>query len=130
MRFFGNAKRRKELSAAAKALREQGIQVSGPYRMRNGMLVFSLGHFVVTEAELLNDVQLQFLDFRSFGRYHLLEQQLLYRVLDQIRIPIIGEAGSKLMQDPDALLDLSQQQTTAITSNRSTIELRADLALL
>ena len=53
MRFFGNAKRRKELSAAANALREQGIQVSGPYRMRNGMLVFSVGHFVVTEAELL-----------------------------------------------------------------------------
>ncbi len=67
MRFFGNAKRRKELSAAANALREQGIQVSGPYRMRNGMLVFSVGHFVVTEAELLNGVQLQFLDFRNFG---------------------------------------------------------------
>jgi len=59
MRFFGNAKRRKELSAAANALREQGIQVSGPYRMRNGMLVFSVGHFVVTEVELLYGVQLR-----------------------------------------------------------------------
>jgi len=41
-----------------------------------------------------------------------LGHQLLHRVLDQIRIPIIAEAGSKLMEDPDALLDLPQQQTT------------------
>jgi len=51
-------------------------------------------------------------------------------VLDQIRIPIIAEAGSKLMEDPDALLDLPQQQTTAITSDRSAVKLRPDLALL
>jgi len=59
-----------------------------------------------------------------------LGHQLLYRVLDQFRIPIIGEAGSKLMEHPDALLDLPQQQTTAITSDRSAVKLRPNLALL
>ena len=53
MGFFGNAKRRKELSAAVNTLREQEIQVTGPYRRPNGMLVFSVGNSVVTEAELL-----------------------------------------------------------------------------
>jgi hypothetical protein len=51
-------------------------------------------------------------------------------VLDQLRIPIIGEAGSKPMEDPDAPLYLPQQQTTAITGDRSTVKLRPDLALL
>jgi hypothetical protein len=34
-------------------LRDQGIQVTGPYRRPNGMLVFSVGNSVVTEIELL-----------------------------------------------------------------------------
>jgi hypothetical protein len=51
-------------------------------------------------------------------------------VFDQIGIPIISEAGGKLAKNPDALLDLPQQQTTAVTGDRSTVELRADLALL
>jgi hypothetical protein len=59
-----------------------------------------------------------------------LGHHLLHRMFDQIRIPIIGEAGGKLAKHPDALLDLPQQQTTAITGDRSTVELRADLALL
>jgi hypothetical protein len=53
MGFFGNAKRRRELSAAVNTLREQGIQATGPYRRPNGMLVFSVGNSVLTEAELL-----------------------------------------------------------------------------
>jgi hypothetical protein len=53
MGFFGNAKRRRELSAAVNTLRGQGIQVTGPYRRPNGMLVFSVGNSVVTEVELL-----------------------------------------------------------------------------
>jgi hypothetical protein len=53
--------------------------------------------------------------------------QLLHRMFDQIRISIIGEAAGKLAQDPDALLDLPQQQTTAVSADRSTIELRAYL---
>jgi hypothetical protein len=48
-------------------------------------------------------------------------------MFDQIRISIIGEAAGKLAQDPDALLDLPQQQTTAVSADRSTIELRAYL---
>jgi hypothetical protein len=49
-------------------------------------------------------------------------------VFDQIRIPIISEAGGKLAEDPDALLDLPKQQTTAVTADRSAVELRPDLA--
>jgi hypothetical protein len=30
-------------------------------------------------------------------------------VLDQIRIPIISETSGKLVEDPDALLDLPKQ---------------------
>jgi len=47
MGLFGNAKRRRELSAAVNTLREQGI------RRPNATLVFSVGNSVVTEAELL-----------------------------------------------------------------------------
>jgi len=53
MGLFGNAKRRRELSAAVNTLREQGIQVTGPYRRPNATLVFSVSNSVVTEAELL-----------------------------------------------------------------------------
>ena len=49
-------------------------------------------------------------------------------MFDQIRIPIIREAGGKLAQDRHAFLDLPQQQTTAVTGDRSTVELRPDLA--
>jgi|GEM_PF-5998394 len=53
MKLFGNAKRRKELSAAVNTLRRQGIQVTGPYRRSKGILVFSVGDSVLTETELL-----------------------------------------------------------------------------
>jgi len=38
-----------------------------------------------------------------------LGHQLLQRVLDQIRIPIISETSGKLVQNPDALLDLPKE---------------------
>jgi hypothetical protein len=53
MKLFGNAKRRKALSAIVNTLRGQNLKVTGPYRRRNGELVFSVGDAVVTEAELL-----------------------------------------------------------------------------
>jgi hypothetical protein len=55
MKLFGNAKRRKALSAIVNTLRKQNLnlKVTGPYRRRNGELVFSVGDSVVTEAELL-----------------------------------------------------------------------------
>jgi hypothetical protein len=51
-------------------------------------------------------------------------------VLDPIRIAIIRKAGGKLAEDPDALLDLPQEQTTAITGDRSTVKLCPNLASL
>jgi len=51
-------------------------------------------------------------------------------VFDQIGIPIIGEAGGKLTEDPNPLLDLSQKQTTAIATDRPTVELGPNLASL
>jgi hypothetical protein len=53
MKLFGNAKRRNALSAIVNTLRKQNLKVTGPYRRRNGELVFSVGDSVVTEAELL-----------------------------------------------------------------------------
>ena len=57
-----------------------------------------------------------------------LGHHLLHPMFDQIGIPIIGEAGSKLAQDPDAFLDLPQEQTTAIAGDGSAIELGPNLA--
>jgi hypothetical protein len=51
-------------------------------------------------------------------------------MFDQIRIPIIGEAVGKLAEDTDALLDLPQEQPTAVTADRSTVKLLANLAPL
>jgi hypothetical protein len=59
-----------------------------------------------------------------------LGHQFLHPMFDQIGIPIIGKAGGKLAQDPNPLLNLPQEQTTAVTGNRSTVELRPDLASL
>jgi len=40
-------------------------------------------------------------------------------VFNKIRIPVIPEAGRKLAHDPDALLDLAQQQPTAFGGDGS-----------
>lgn len=46
----------------------------------------------------------------SQGQTHILSShQLLHRVFDQIRTPIIGEAGGKLAEDSDALFDLLKE---------------------
>ena len=57
-----------------------------------------------------------------------LSHQFLYLVFDQIRIPIIREAGGKLVEDPDPFLDLAQEQTTAVAGDRSAVKLCSDLA--
>lgn len=44
---------RKDLHSAVQTMRNHGIAVSGPYRRRNGTLMFSVGDDVVTEDELL-----------------------------------------------------------------------------
>jgi hypothetical protein len=49
-------------------------------------------------------------------------------MFDPLPIPIIGEAGRKLAEDPHPFLDLPQQQTTTVAGDRSTVELRPDLA--
>ena len=59
-----------------------------------------------------------------------LGHHLLHRMFDQFGIPIIGEAGGKLAQDPNPLLNLPQEQTTTITGDRSTGKLRPDLPSL
>ncbi len=59
-----------------------------------------------------------------------LGHQLLHRVFNQVRIPIIREAGGKLTEDLDPLLNLPEQQPTTVAGDRSAVELRPDLASL
>jgi hypothetical protein len=59
-----------------------------------------------------------------------LGHHLLHLMFDPIRIPIIDEAGGKLAQNPDAFLDLPQEQATAVAGDRSTVKLRPNLASL
>jgi hypothetical protein len=53
MGILGYRKQRKDLLSAVQTLRKHGIAVSGPYRRRNGTLVFSVADCVITEEELL-----------------------------------------------------------------------------
>jgi hypothetical protein len=46
-------KQRKVLNSAVQIMRNHGIAVSGPYRRRNGTLMFTVADHVVTEDELL-----------------------------------------------------------------------------
>jgi hypothetical protein len=46
-------RKRKDLNSAVQTMRNHGIAVSGPYRRRNGTLVFSVAGDVATEDELL-----------------------------------------------------------------------------
>ena len=55
--------------------------------------------------------------------------QFLHRMIDQIRRPIIGEAGSELAENPRPLLDLPQKQTSAIAGDRAAVELRPNRAI-
>jgi hypothetical protein len=58
-----------------------------------------------------------------------LRYQLLNAVLNEIRIPVIPEASRKLAHDLDALLNLTQQQTTAFAGDGSTVELGPNLSM-
>jgi hypothetical protein len=53
MGILAYRKQRNDLNSAVQTMRNQGIAVSGPYRMRSGTLVFSVADDVVTEDELL-----------------------------------------------------------------------------
>jgi hypothetical protein len=46
-------KQLKVLNCAVQIMRNHGIAVSGPYRRRNGTLMFSVADHVVTKDELL-----------------------------------------------------------------------------
>jgi hypothetical protein len=52
--ILGFARRPKDITAVVLALQGHGIQVSGPYRTRQGTLIYSLADCIVTESELLN----------------------------------------------------------------------------
>lgn len=55
-------KQRKALNSAVKTMRIHGISVNGPYRRRNGTLVFRVADDVVTEDELLRLPRFERLD--------------------------------------------------------------------
>jgi len=56
--------------------------------------------------------------------------QLLNGVLNEIRIPVVPEAGCKLAHDPDTLLDLAQQQAATLGGDGSAVELGPNLPML
>jgi len=51
--MFGRSKA-KDVRSFVRTLQDRGIRVSGPYRRRNGIFVYSLANRVVTESELWN----------------------------------------------------------------------------
>lgn len=51
--MFAYRRQRKDYRFAVQVIRDCGIDVSGPYRRENGMLVFSVADCVITEDELL-----------------------------------------------------------------------------
>jgi len=53
MGMLAYRKQRKILNSAVQTMRQHGIAVSGPYRRRDGTLLFSVADCVVTEKELL-----------------------------------------------------------------------------
>ena len=52
--ILGFARRLKDIRAVVQTMRDQGINVIGPFRKRNGTLLYSLFDFIVTEHELLD----------------------------------------------------------------------------
>jgi hypothetical protein len=53
MGIFAYRKQRRVINSAVQTMRTRGIAVSGPYRRRDGTLLFSVADCVVTEEELL-----------------------------------------------------------------------------
>jgi hypothetical protein len=74
MGILAYRKHRKDLNSAVHIMRNHGIGVSGPYRMRNGTLVFSVADDVVTEEELLR-----------LPRNERLETNNVHELLDEIK---------------------------------------------
>ena len=58
-----------------------------------------------------------------------LSDQLLHRVLDQPRVAMIREAIRELLDDPNPLLHLAQQQAATVRGDRSTVEPPHNLTL-
>jgi hypothetical protein len=52
--ILGFARRLKDSRAVVQTMREEGINVIGPFRSRNGTFVYSLFDCIVTEHELLD----------------------------------------------------------------------------
>ena len=52
--MLGFVRRLKDIRAVVQTMREQGLNVIGPFRSRNGTLVYSLFDCIVTERELLD----------------------------------------------------------------------------
>ena len=57
-----------------------------------------------------------------------LPYQRLYRVLDQLRPPMIPEAGGKALHQPDRPIRRPQQQTASVRRDGSTIKGRLNRA--
>jgi hypothetical protein len=51
-----------------------------------------------------------------------LRHQRVYAVLDTVWIAVIGEAASQSMQQTDALIDFSQQQSTTVRRQPATVK--------
>jgi len=58
-----------------------------------------------------------------------LRHQLLHGVCNEIRIPVVPEAGRKLAHDPDALLYFSQQESAAFGGDDPAVELGPNLSM-
>src|SRR3981081_4646617 len=54
IRVFGLARTIGDVNAVVRTMREHGIQVIGPFRRRNGTLIYGLAGCVVTEHEILD----------------------------------------------------------------------------
>jgi hypothetical protein len=54
MNTLGFARSPKDTNDVVQALRDLGVRVIGPFRRRNGTLIFSLDDCVMTERELLD----------------------------------------------------------------------------
>jgi hypothetical protein len=54
MKTLDFARGPEDIPAVVRALRDQGIQVTGPYETRKGTLVYTLADGIVTERELLD----------------------------------------------------------------------------
>jgi hypothetical protein len=59
-----------------------------------------------------------------------LRHQLFHGVFNEIRIPVVPEAGRKLAHDADALLYFSQQQPAPFGGDRPAVELGPNLSML